>query len=54
MHPLIISSGYSNQNGAKYTAVIPTNIYGPHDNFDLDDGHVLPALVNKAYCAKRR
>ena len=36
-----------------YTSVIPTNIYGPHDNFHLEDGHVIPALINKCYAAKR-
>ena len=33
--------------------VIPTNIYGPHDNFSIDDGHVLPALLHKCYLAKK-
>lgn len=31
-----------------FTSVIPTNVYGPHDNFNLEDGHVVPGLVNKA------
>ncbi|MCI4393529.1 hypothetical protein PGIGA_G00158370 [Pangasianodon gigas] len=41
------------QHGRRYTAVIPTNIFGPHDNFSIEDGHVLPALVHKTYKAKR-
>ncbi|KAI4905549.1 hypothetical protein NFI96_022231 [Prochilodus magdalenae] len=41
------------QYGRKYTAIIPTNIFGPHDNFNIDDAHVLPALVHKTYKAKR-
>uniref|UniRef100_A0AAR2LW18 GDP-L-fucose synthase n=1 Tax=Pygocentrus nattereri TaxID=42514 RepID=A0AAR2LW18_PYGNA len=41
------------QYGRRYTAVIPTNIFGPHDNFNIEDAHVLPALVHKTYKAKR-
>ncbi|XP_066518298.1 GDP-L-fucose synthase-like [Hoplias malabaricus] len=41
------------QYGRKYTAIIPTNIFGPYDNFNLDDAHVLPALVHKTFTAKR-
>ncbi|XP_049325933.1 GDP-L-fucose synthase isoform X1 [Astyanax mexicanus] len=44
---------YFQQSGRRYTAVIPTNIFGPHDNFNLEDGHVLPALIHKTYLAKR-
>jgi GDP-L-fucose synthase len=51
---LIIIRGYNKQKGVNYTAVIPTNVYGPHDNFELEDGHVLPGLINKVYCAKRK
>lgn len=43
----------SEQYGYKYKCVIPTNIYGPHDNFSLTDGHVIPALIHKAYIAQR-
>jgi len=45
--------GYNKQYGSQFTAVIPTNVFGPYDNFDLEDGHVLPGLINKAYCAER-
>ncbi|KAI5090295.1 hypothetical protein C0J45_20430 [Silurus meridionalis] len=41
------------QYGRRYTSVIPTNIFGPHDNFSFENGHVLPALIHKAYKAKR-
>ncbi|KAI5616060.1 hypothetical protein C0J50_8555 [Silurus asotus] len=41
------------QYGRRYTSVIPTNIFGPHDNFSIEDGHVLPALIHKTYKAKR-
>lgn len=35
------------------TCVIPTNVYGPHDNFNLEDSHVIPGLIHRAYLAKR-
>jgi GDP-L-fucose synthase len=38
--------------GGKYVSVIPTNIYGPHDNFELENSHVVPALIHKCYLAK--
>ena len=44
--------GYNEQYGCKFTSVIPTNVFGPHDNFNLEDGHVIPGLVNKIYTAK--
>lgn len=39
--------------GTKYITVIPTNIYGPNDNFELENSHVVPALIHKCYIAKR-
>lgn len=44
--------GYHVQHGLNYTSVIPTNVFGPHDNFNLEDGHVLPGLVRKVFDAK--
>lgn len=44
---------YREQHGRNFVCVIPTNIYGPHDNFNLDDAHVIPALIHKCYLAKR-
>jgi GDP-L-fucose synthase len=38
---------YNRQYGTKYLAAMPTNLYGPGDNFDLNDSHVLPALIRK-------
>ena len=43
---------YNEQYGTEYICVIPTNIYGPHDNFSLEDGHVIPALIHKFHLAK--
>lgn len=54
MSLLVFCRGYYEQYGRRYTAVIPTNVFGPHDNFSLEDGHVLPGLVHKAYLAKRQ
>ena len=44
---------YRDQYDVNFVSVIPTNIYGPHDNFNLDDGHVIPALIHKCYLAKQ-
>jgi GDP-L-fucose synthase len=44
---------YNQQYGLNYFNVIPTNIYGPNDNFNIEDGHVIPALINKVYMAKK-
>ncbi|XP_016406670.1 GDP-L-fucose synthase isoform X1 [Sinocyclocheilus rhinocerous] len=41
------------QYGLKYTAVIPTNMFGPHDNYNIEDGHVMPGLIHKTYLAKK-
>jgi len=46
------SRAYRKQKGRNYTTAIPNNIYGPHDNFDLEDGHVVPAVIRKIYEAK--
>uniref|UniRef100_A0A8C3WBS2 GDP-L-fucose synthase n=1 Tax=Catagonus wagneri TaxID=51154 RepID=A0A8C3WBS2_9CETA len=44
---------YFQQHGCTFTAVIPTNVFGPHDNFNIEDGHVLPGLIHKVHLAKR-
>ncbi len=43
---------YNQQYGTRYLAVMPTNLYGPGDNFDLQNSHVLPALIRKVHEAK--
>ncbi len=45
---------YNRQYGTQYVSVMPTNLYGPNDNYDLDNSHVLPALIRKAHEAKLR
>jgi GDP-L-fucose synthase len=44
---------YNRQYGTRYLAAMPTNLYGPDDNFDLKTSHVLPALLRKAHEAKK-
>lgn len=45
---------YNAQYGRQYVSVMPTNLYGPNDNYDLNNSHVLPALIRKAHEAKER
>jgi GDP-L-fucose synthase len=47
-------AAYRENYGDNFVCVIPTNIYGPHDNFHLEDGHVIPSLVHKCYLAKQK
>lgn len=49
----VLSRAYRREYGCNFVCVIPTNIYGHHDNYNLQDGHVLPALIHKFYEAKR-
>ena len=46
-------NAYRENYGDNFICVSPTNIYGPHDNFDLENGHVLPALIHKCYLAQK-
>jgi GDP-L-fucose synthase len=45
---------YNRQHGTKFLAAMPTNLYGPGDNYDLQGSHVLPALLRKVHEAKQR
>jgi GDP-L-fucose synthase len=47
-----LCEAYNRQYGSRYRAVMPTNLYGPNDNFDLENSHVLPALIRKFHLAK--
>ena len=44
---------YKKQYGANFISCMPTNLYGPNDNFDLENSHVLPALIRKFYEARK-
>ena len=45
---------YREKYNDKFICIIPTNIYGPNDNFNLEDGHVLPSLIHRCYLAKEK
>jgi GDP-L-fucose synthase len=47
-----LCEAYNAQHGRQYVSVMPTNLYGPNDNYDLAGSHVLPALIRKAHEAK--
>jgi GDP-L-fucose synthase len=49
-----LCESYNRQYGRQYISVMPTNLYGPNDNYDLANSHVLPALIRKAHEAKQR
>ncbi len=49
----VLNRGYRQQYGSHFTSVVPCNVFGPHDNFSLEDGHVLPGLIHKCYLAKK-
>ena len=49
---LKMCESYNLQYGTNYIAVMPTNLYGPNDNFHLEDSHVMPAMMRKVYLAK--
>ena len=49
-----LCDAYNVQYGTRYVSVMPTNLYGPHDSYDLEDSHVLPALMRKAHEARER
>ena len=47
-----LCQAYQEQHGADFFSVMPTNLYGPNDNFNLETSHVLPALIIKFHRAK--
>jgi GDP-L-fucose synthase len=49
-----LCEAYNHQFGRQYVSVMPTNLYGPNDNYDLNNSHVLPALIRKAHEARQR
>lgn len=50
---IALAKSYNRQYGTNYISVMPTNLYGPNDNFDLQNSHVLPALIRKFVEAKQ-
>lgn len=51
---LLSCQAYRDQYGCNFISAMPTNLYGPNDNFDLETSHVVPALIRKFHEAKRR
>jgi len=49
-----LCESYNRQYGTRYLSLMPTNLYGPNDNYDLETSHVLPALIRKSHEAKVR
>ena len=49
-----LAQAYRKQHGCDFISAMPTNLYGPGDNFDLNSSHVMPALIRKAHEAKMR
>jgi len=50
---LMLGDLYNEQYGTNFATVVPCNIFGKHDNFCIEDGHVLPGLMHKCYLAKQ-
>ncbi len=50
---IVTCQAYAEEYGANFISVMPTNLYGQNDNFDLEQSHVLPALIRKFHDAKR-
>jgi GDP-L-fucose synthase len=48
-----LCESFNRQHGTRYLSAMPSNMYGPNDNFDLRSSHLLPALLHKAHLAKR-
>jgi GDP-L-fucose synthase len=50
---IIMAQSYNRQYGTNFISVMPTNLFGPYDNFDLENSHVVPALLRKTHEAKK-
>ena len=51
---IVMGRAYRTQYGSDVISVMPSNLYGPHDNFDMAGGHVLPAMIHRLHLAKIR
>eukprot|EP01112_Ceratiomyxa_fruticulosa_P012454 TRINITY_DN344_c0_g1_i1.p1 TRINITY_DN344_c0_g1~~TRINITY_DN344_c0_g1_i1.p1 ORF type:complete len:326 (-),score=79.15 TRINITY_DN344_c0_g1_i1:113-1090(-) len=49
----VLNRAYHEEYNCNFTSVIPTNIYGPYDNYHLEDSHVIPGMIHKCYLAKK-
>jgi len=48
-----MNRAYAEQYNCNFTSIIPTNVFGPHDNFSIQNGHVIPGLIHKCHLAKQ-
>lgn len=48
-----MNRAYAEEYDCNFTSIIPTNIFGPHDNFSIENGHVIPGLIHKCFLAKK-
>ncbi|CAG0902302.1 unnamed protein product [Darwinula stevensoni] len=49
----VLNHAYNADHGRLFTSVVPCNVFGPHDNFNIENGHVLPGLMHKVYLAQK-
>ena len=49
-----LAEAFNDQYATQYVSVMPANLYGPNDNFDLETSHVLPALMARIHAARKR
>lgn len=49
----VLNRCYNEQSTCKFTSIVPTNVFGPYDNWNLEDSHVLPGLIHKCYIAMK-
>lgn len=49
----ILCTAYNEQYGREYIPIIPCNVFGPHDNFNIEHGNIIPSLIHKAYKVKQ-
>lgn len=49
----VMNRCYKEEYGCNFTSIIPTNVYGPYDNFCIEGGHVIPGLIHKCYLAQQ-
>jgi len=50
----VLNRCYNEEYGCHFTSIIPTNIFGPHDNWNLEDSHVIPGLIHKCYLSQKK
>ena len=49
-----VNRAYHQQYGCLFTSIVPCNVFGPNDNYNLEESHVIPGLIHKIYLAKSK